>query len=67
MVDIDNEQFFDKAKYNKLIQILREQVNDSAILNMILKYMKAEVMENGLEKETATGVPQGMPMMRLYS
>ena len=56
VVDIDIEQFFDKVNHDKLIQILREQVNDSTTLNLIRKYLKAGVMENGLEKATITGV-----------
>ena len=59
VIDIDIEQFFDKVNHDKLIQILREQVNDSTTLNLIRKYLKAGVMENGLEKATITGVPQG--------
>ena len=62
VVDIDIEQFFDKVNHDKLIQILREQVNDSTTLNLIRKYLKAGVMENGLEKATVTGVPQGGPL-----
>lgn len=41
------------------IPLLREQVNDSTTLNLIRKYLKAGVMENGLEKARITGVPQG--------
>lgn len=62
VIDIDIEQFFDKVNHDKLIQILREQVNDSTTLNLIRKYLKAGVMENGLEKATMTGVPQGGPL-----
>ena len=62
VVDIDIEQFFDKVNHDKLIQILREQVNDSTTLNLIRKYLKAGVMEKGLEKATITGVPQGGPL-----
>lgn len=62
VTDIDIEQFFDKVNHDKLIQILREQVNDSWTLNLIRKYLKAGVMENGLEKATKTGVPQGGPL-----
>ena len=62
VVDIDIEQFFDKVNHDKLIQILREQVNDSTTLNLIRKYLKAGVMENSLEKATITGVPQGGPL-----
>lgn len=67
VVDIDIEQFFDRVNHDKLIQILREQVNDSTTLNLIRKYLKAGVMENGLEKATKTGVPQGGPLSVICS
>ena len=41
VVDIDIEQFFDRVNHDKLIQILREQVNDSTTLNLIRKYLNA--------------------------
>ena len=52
VIDIDIEQFFDKVNHDKLIQILREQVNDSSTLQLIRKYLKAGAMEKGLEKAT---------------
>ena len=67
VIDIDIEKFFDKVNHDKLIQILREQVNDSTTLNLIRKYMKAGVMENGLEQATMTGVPQGGPLSVVLS
>ena len=67
VIDIDIEQFFDKVNHDKLIQILREQVNDSTTLNLIRKYLKAGVMENGLEKATKIGVPQGGPLSVICS
>ncbi|CUO27260.1 group II intron reverse transcriptase/maturase [Eubacterium sp. am_0171] len=67
VIDIDIEQFFDKVNHDKLIQILREQVNDSTTLNLIRKYLKAGVMENGLEQATMTGVPQGGPLSVVLS
>lgn len=67
VIDIDIKQFFDKVNHDKLIQILREQVNDSATLNLIRKYLKAGVMEEGLVKATETGVPQGGPLSVVLS
>lgn len=67
VIDIDIEQFFDKVNHDKLIQILREQVNDSKTLNLIRKYLRAGVMEKGLEKATKTGVPQGGPLSVILS
>lgn len=67
VIDIDIEQFFDKVNHDKLIQILREQVNDSGVLNLIRKYLKAGAMEKGIIKATKTGVPQGGPISVILS
>ena len=67
VIDIDIEQFFDKVNQDKLIQILREQVNDSSVLNLIRKYLRAGVMEKGIVKATKTGVPQGGPISVILS
>lgn len=67
VIDIDIEQFFDKVNHDKLIQILREQVNDSGVLNLIRKYLKAGAMEKGIVKATKTGVPQGGPISVILS
>lgn len=50
-----------------MIQILREQVNDSNVLNLIRKYLGAGVMEKGIVKATKTGVPQGGPISVILS
>lgn len=67
VVDIDIEQFFDKVNHDKLIQILREQVNERDVLNLIRKYLKAGAMEKGLVEATASGVPQGGPLSVVLS
>ncbi len=67
VTNIDIEQFFDKVNHDKLIQILREQVNDSTTINLIRNYLKAGVMEAGLEKAATTGVPQGGPLSDVCS
>ncbi len=67
LIDIDIEQFFDKVNHDKLIQILREQVNDSDVLNLIRKYLRAGVMDRGIIKATKTGVPQGGPISVILS
>jgi group II intron reverse transcriptase/maturase len=59
VVDFDIEKYFDTVNHDKLISILREQVNDSATLHLIRSFLKAGVMENGLVHATAEGVPQG--------
>lgn len=67
VIDIDIEQFFDKVNHDKLIQILREEVNERDVLNLIRKYLKAGVMEKGIVRATKTGVPQGGPLSVVLS
>lgn len=59
VVDFDIEKYFDTVNHDKLISILREQVNDSATFHLIRSFLKAGVMEDGLEHATEEGVPQG--------
>lgn len=59
VVDFDIEKYFDTVNHDKLISILREQVNDSATLHLIRSFLRAGVMEEGLMHATDEGVPQG--------
>lgn len=59
VVDFDIEKYFDTVNHDKLISILREQVNDSATLHLIRSFLKSGVMEGGLVSATTEGVPQG--------
>ncbi len=67
VIDIDIEQFFDKVNHDKLIQILREQVNDKTTLHLIRAFLKAGVMEDGWVKPNKLGVPQGGPLSPILS
>ena len=59
VIDIGIEQFFDKVNHDKLIQILREQVNDSTTLNLIRKYLKVGVVEKDWTKQQSRGCHKG--------
>ena len=67
IVDFDIEKFFDTVNQDKLISILREQVNEDITLNLVRKFLKAGVMENGLTKSTEEGMPQGGPLSPILS
>lgn len=62
IVDLDIEKFFDTVNHDKLISILREQVNEKETLNLVRKFLKAGVMEQGKVEITEEGVPQGGPV-----
>jgi len=67
VIDLDIEKYFDTVNHDKLISILREQVNDSHTLHLIRKFLQAGVMDNGLISSTTIGVPQGGPLSPILS
>lgn len=67
IVDLDIEKFFDTVNHDKLISILRENVNDATTLHLIRAYLRAGVLEEGLVKSTTVGTPQGGPISVVLS
>ena len=67
VIDLDIEKYFDTVNHDKLISILRENVNDSHTLHLIRKFLQAGVMENGLTQASTVGVPQGGPLSPILS
>ena len=67
VIDLDIEKYFDTVNHDKLVSILRERINDAATLHLIRAFLKAGVMENGLESPTTEGVPQGGPLSPILS
>ncbi|MDA3931496.1 MAG: group II intron reverse transcriptase/maturase [Tenericutes bacterium] len=67
IIDLDLEKFFDKVNHDKLIQVLRLEVKDATTLNLIRKYLKAGVMEEGVFGKTDIGTPQGGPISPVLS
>ena len=67
VIDLDIEKYFDTVNHDKLISILREQVNDSNTVHLIRKFLQAGVMDNGLVSSATIGVPQGGPLSPILS
>lgn len=67
VIDIDIEKYFDTVNHDKLISILREEVNNAATLHLIRKYLQAGVMEDGVFSKSEEGVPQGGPLSPILS
>ena len=67
VVDLDIEKYFDTVNHDKLISILREEVNDKTTLHLIRKFLRAGVMENGLISSNIEGMPQGGPLSPILS
>lgn len=67
VIDLDIEKYFDTVNHDKLISILREQVNDSHTVHLIRKFLQAGIMENGLISPSTIGTPQGGPLSPILS
>lgn len=59
IIDLDIEKYFDTVNHDKLISILRENVNDSHTLHLIRAFLRAGIMENELVLSSTVGMPQG--------
>jgi len=59
VVDMDIEKFFDTIDHGWLMRCLRERIIDTSFLRLIVRFLKAGVMEEGKYQEVDRGTPQG--------
>jgi RNA-directed DNA polymerase len=68
VVDCDLQQFFDTVDHRKLMERLRERVDDPRLLGLVARFLKAGVIRpDGSFEETMQGVPQGGPLSPLLA
>jgi len=66
-VQIDLSKYFDTLNHELLMNMLREQVSDKRVTELIKRYLKSGVMEDGLLVKTEEGSPQGGPLSPLLA
>ena len=59
IVDLDIRSFFDRVRHDHLERFIRHRIGDNRLVHLILKWVKAGVMEDGQWYETKEGTPQG--------
>jgi len=59
ILDADIRAFFDELSHAIIKEAVAAQVADGNILDLIEKFLRAGVMENGVFKPTTVGTPQG--------
>jgi len=59
VVDMDIKKFFDTIDHKWLMECLRQRIKDSSLLRLIVRFLKAGIMEEGKFIETDKGTPQG--------
>ena len=67
VAEVDLSKYFDTINHELLMNMLREQINDKRVIDIIKKYLKSGVMIDGVVIETVEGSPQGGPLSPLLS
>lgn len=58
-VELDLSKYFDTLNHTILLNLLRKQIKDERVIQMVKRYLRSGVMENGVVTETEEGSPQG--------
>jgi len=67
VVDTDLEKFFDRVNHDVLMARVMRKVGDKRVLRLIHRYLRAGLMQNGVESQRVEGTPQGGPLSPLLS
>jgi len=58
-VDIDLSKYFDTINHDILMNVIRQDIGDKAVIMLVKKFLKSGVMADGVVMETERGSPQG--------
>ncbi len=67
VVDADLKGYFDTIPKERLFELLKQKVSDSAVLRLVQKYLDQEIMSALKTWTPETGVPQGAVLSPLLS
>ena len=59
---MDLLKYFDTINHEMLMNMLRKEIKDKMVIDLIKKYLKSGVMENGMVMKTKEGSPQVGPL-----
>jgi len=59
IIEGDIKGFFDNINHDKMLRILKTKIKDGRFINLIEKFLKAGIMEEGKIRDSITGTPQG--------
>lgn len=59
VVDMDIKKFFDTIDHKWLMKCLEQRIKDTSLLRLIVRFLRAGVMEEGKVIQTDKGTPQG--------
>lgn len=59
VIDADVKGFFDNVEHDWLMKMLKEKIVDKNFLNLIYKFLRAGIMDEGILLDSDVGTPQG--------
>ena len=59
ILDADIKGYFDNIEHDKIIKCLEMHIKDTNLLRLIKRFLKAGIMENGVNVKGEQGTPQG--------
>jgi RNA-directed DNA polymerase len=67
VLDVDIQCFFDTVGHEWMRKFLEHRIGDRRVVRLILKWLRAGVMENGEWTESESGTPQGATISPLLA
>ena len=64
---LDLSKYFDTLNHEKLLNLLRKEIDDERVIQLIKRFLKSGVMDNGVVVATDEGSPQGGPLSPLLA
>ena len=64
---LDLSKYFDTLNHEKLLNLLRREIDDERVIQLIKRFLKSGIMENGVVTATEEGSPQGGPLSPLLA
>jgi len=58
-VSLDLSKYFDTLNHTILVNLLRKEIKDERVIQMVKRYLRSGVMEDGVVTDTEEGSPQG--------
>ncbi len=64
---LDLSKYFDTLNHELLLNLLRRETDDERVIQLIKRFLKSGVMDNGVVTATEEGSPQGGPLSPLLA